>query len=202
MLDFIKPPKIGRLFYKDLIFKIPNKENKIFLTFDDGPNPEVTPFILETLSKFNAKATFFCLGKQVEKHPTLFDQIISEGHQVGNHGYDHFNGWETKTEEYINNVIKASELIDSKLFRPPYGKMKVSQIKILKENYKLVLWDVSAQDYLPNITADKVVSNVENHTTEGSIIVMHDNGKVKPHLKNSLPAIVSTLVDRFNMSFV
>ena len=113
MLDFIKPPKIGRLFYKDLIFKIPNKENKIFLTFDDGPNPEVTPFILETLSKFNAKATFFCLGKQIEKYPYLYDQIISEGHQVGNHGFEHLNGWKTKTEDYINNVIKASEIIDS-----------------------------------------------------------------------------------------
>lgn len=202
MLDFIKPPKIGRLFYKDLIFKIPNEENKIYLTFDDGPNPDITPFILETLSKFDAKATFFCLGKQVEKYPTLFEQIIAEGHQIGNHGFDHLNGWETKTEDYIKNAFKASEIIDSKLFRPPYGKMKVSQIKALKEHFKLVLWDVSAQDYLPNISAEKVVFNVINNTSEGSIIVMHDNLKVKPHLKNSLPKLTEMLNNDYILSVI
>jgi len=202
VIDFIKPPQLGRLFYKDLIFKIPNKENKVYLTFDDGPNPEITPFILETLAKHNAKATFFCLGKQVEKHPQLFGDIIKEGHQVGNHGFEHLNGWQTKTADYLENVKKASMVIDSKIFRPPYGKLKTNQIKGLKNSYKIVLWDVSAQDYKEGIKAEQVVSNVIENTTEGSIIVLHDNIKVSKHYSQSLPLIISQLVGRYNLSFI
>ena len=198
-LDFIKPPKIGRLFYKDLIFKIPEKENRVYLTFDDGPNPETTPFILETLKQHNAKATFFCLGKNVEAYPALFQQIINEGHGIGNHGYNHLNGWQTETKAYIEDLKKASEVINSNLFRPPYGKIKVSQIKELKERFKIIIWDVSAQDYRMDISAESVKKNILENTTTGSIIVMHDSLKAKANIKAILSHTLKKLGENFVM---
>ncbi len=197
-LDFIKPPKIGRLFYKDLIFKIPEKENRVYLTFDDGPNPETTPFILETLKQHNAKATFFCLGKNVASYPDLFQQIINDGHGIGNHGYNHLNGWQTQTKEYLEDVQKASEIIHSTLYRPPYGKIKVSQIKELKERFKIIIWDVAAQDYRMDISAETVKKNILGNTTAGSIIVMHDSLKAKENIK----AILSPTVEKLGENFI
>lgn len=201
-MDFIKPPFLGRLFFRRAVFKIPNKENKVFLTFDDGPNPEITPFILASLRKFNAKATFFCLGQQVEKYPDLFAQIIQEGHAVGNHGFHHINGWKTPLKVYIENVNSASQLIESKLFRPPYGKITLPQARALSKKYQLILWDVSAQDYRIDISAEQVYQNVVNNTKSGSVIVLHDNVKANEKLRTVFIDMLTVLTDKFNLASI
>ena len=176
----------------------------IFLSFDDGPIPEVTPWVLSQLKKHNALATFFCIGANIEKHPDIFRQIISEGHAVGNHTYDHVNGWKTKTERYLENVEKSAALMANEkwlmanvhqpstinhqpLFRPPYGRMKRSQYSLLKSQYSVVMWDVLSGDFDQSISEEKCLKNVLTKTREGSIVVFHDSIKAKKNLYHALP---------------
>jgi len=174
----------------DMLWNIDSKKKELFLTFDDGPTPRVTEWALDILSSFDAKATFFCLGKNVEQFPEIYQRIINEGHVVGNHTYDHPNGWKTKDSGYFNNVKHCSELVDSKLFRPPYGKISRSQHKVLKDDYTIVMWDVLSGDFDLSITPEKCLDNVINNSSKGSIIVMHDSLKAEKNLRYALPKML------------
>ncbi len=193
----VRPNLLMRKFYPSAIWRVPTKEKKIFLTFDDGPIPEITPWVLSTLKQFNAKATFFCIGANIEKHPDIFQQIISEGHSVGNHTYHHLNGWKTKTKEYLENIEKCKTAMANAhqpsttnhqpFFRPPYGRMKQSQYSILNTQYSIVMWDVLSGDFDEKLSAEKCLKNVITKTREGSIVVFHDSIKAQKNLFYALP---------------
>lgn len=172
---FVSPPKFIQKFFPSLIC-VQKNSDKIWLTFDDGPTPEVTPFILSVLKEENIKATFFLVGEQIEKYPALFQSIITDGHIVANHSYSHKNGWITCNKKYFNDIEKCQKLMpNNKLYRPPYGKISPLQILTLKQKYTLVLWDVLSWDFSQKITQRKVKENVIRNTKEGSIIVFHNN---------------------------
>lgn len=189
----VKVPFIVRKFFPSAIWMGDSTDKVIYLTFDDGPTPKVTEEVLSLLEKYHAKATFFCLGNKVEKHPELYKSIIENGHQVGNHSYHHYLGLRTNNKKYFNDVDKASKLIDSELFRPPYGKIKWSQYRTLKKKYKVVLWDVIPGDFKSNMTINKLVNNVINNVSPGSIVVLHDNEKCAYILLEALPIIFKEL---------
>jgi len=168
----------------------------VYLTFDDGPIPEATPWVLDTLAKYEAKATFFCVGDNVRKHKSIFDRISNEGHSIGNHSQHHLNGWYTDSMKYIADVTEAAEYIDSNLYRPPYGKLKPSQYKALKKEYRIIMWDVLSMDYDPTVTAEQCKDIVLKNTKEGSIVVFHDSLKSIDKLKAVLPGILRTFQER------
>jgi peptidoglycan/xylan/chitin deacetylase (PgdA/CDA1 family) len=193
----VKTPNFIKSFFKDLVWSFTNSEKKLYLTFDDGPTSEITHFILEQLKKYNAKATFFCVGENIDKFPTIFQQIIDDGHAVGNHTNNHLNGWKTNALDYIFNINEAQnkfekyQLLKTHLFRPPYGKIKFSQIKKLKERgYKIIMWDILSGDFDINISKEKVLNNILKSTVNGSIIVMHDHQKANEKLQYCLPIIL------------
>lgn len=185
-----KIPKIVKKVAPSIVYAIPETDKALYLTFDDGPIPETTPQILALLAKYNAKATFFCLGKNVEEHPELFQAILDEGHTVGNHTYSHKNGWKTKNKDYYNDIERAGKFIDSKLFRPPYGRIKPIQINYLKRKYKIVMWDVLSGDFDPETSKKKSLNNIINNVEKGSVIVLHDSLKAQ---ENMLYALRGTL---------
>jgi peptidoglycan/xylan/chitin deacetylase (PgdA/CDA1 family) len=172
------------------IWNIQTQEKVLYLTFDDGPIPELSEKILDLLNQYKAEATFFCVGENVEKYPNLYEKILNAGHSVGNHTYSHLNGWKNNTEFYIENVEKSSQLIDSTLFRPPYGKIKPSQHNVLRKNYSIVLWDILSRDYDKTISPEQCFENIRKFAKPGSIIVFHDNLKAE---KNMLYALQRTL---------
>lgn len=208
-----KYPSLLKALYPERISKVGNKR-AIYLTFDDGPVPEVTPWVLDTLKKYNAKASFFCIGDNVRKYPEIFNRILFDGHAIGNHTYNHLNGWNTSTSEYIKNTLKAEEIMTKagkqplnnkpekinpelqtpnfKLFRPPYGRIKNSQARqIKKAGLKIVMWDVISGDYDKEFSAEKCFQNIiKNTTTTGSTIVLHDSTKAWGNLKIILPKIL------------
>ena len=179
--------------YPSLIWHKSRKEKAVYLTFDDGPIPVVTPFVLNTLKTFNAKATFFCIGDNVARHPEIYQQVLADGHSVGNHTYNHLKGWNTDNEVYLKNVARCAELVDSNLFRPPYGRAKKSQISSLNTQYSIIMWDVLSGDFDTEITAQKCVQNVMSNTQNGSIIVFHDSLKAFPRLQHALPIVLEQL---------
>ena len=186
-------PKVPGIFWRlfpGLLWKMPETDRSLFLTFDDGPIPGVTDFALEQLEKFGAKATFFCLGKNVEAHPALYQRIIKSGHAIGNHTYHHLNGWETDDEIYYDDIDRCAQKVNSRYFRPPYGKITMAQINYLKPHYKIVMWDVMSGDFDPEISKEKCLKNVINNASDGSIIVMHDSAKAEPKLRFALPKIL------------
>jgi peptidoglycan/xylan/chitin deacetylase (PgdA/CDA1 family) len=179
---------------------MPRNEKTIYLTFDDGPHPEITHFVLDELKKYNAKASFFCLGNNVALYPKTYQQILNEGHAVGNHTYNHPNGWEVSTEEYVNDISKAAEYIQSNLFRPPYGRIKTQQAKMLKqamnnENIRIIMWDVLSADFDTEFSPQQCLQNVLKNTTNGSIVVFHDSEKAFRNLKYSFPRAIKHLSD-------
>ena len=194
---FVRPNWLMRKMYSSAVWRIPTTEKKIFLSFDDGPVTEITPWVLSTLKKYNAKATFFCVGENMEKHPEIFRQIISEEHAFGNHTYSHLNGWKTKTERYIENIEKCKYIMANilqpsttnhqPLFRPPYGRMKQSQSSKLKALYSIIMWDVLSGDFDKNTSEEKCLQNVLTKTREGSVVVFHDSIKAKKNLFYALP---------------
>jgi len=190
----IKTPFWLRAIYSNCTWKIPVQEKVIYLSFDDGPDPEATPFVLTNLKKYNAKATFFCIGNNVLKHPNIYESILKEGHRVGNHTYDHLNGWKTENNIYINNIKDAMNIIDSTLFRPPYGRITKSQIKILKQTDSLpnqiIMWDVLSGDFDIQIDGEICARNVINNTVPGSIIVFHDSQKAWDRMSIALPKVL------------
>lgn len=192
----IKTPGFVQGLFPNFTWKIPNVENEIFLTFDDGPVPGTTAWILDLLETYNAKATFFCVGENVEKNPELFEEIKRKGHMVGNHTYNHLAGWSTDNIEYFHNIRRCAHLVDSPLFRPPYGKMKPSQVQFLQRHYQIVMWDVLSGDFDEEMTVDRCVNNVTRNVNPGSIVVMHDNYKSFDVLKEALPRILEELTEK------
>lgn len=162
----------------------------VYLTFDDGPVPEATPYVLDLLREYNAKATFFCIGDNVRKYPKLYQRIIDEGHAVGNHTYSHVHGWKTADATYHADIERAARYIDSKLFRPPYGKLWPRQAKAISQMYDVVMWDVLSGDYNPQLTAEQCLHNVTKHAKAGSVIVFHDSVKAIGKLKAILPSVL------------
>lgn len=198
-----KTPGFITKMFPQFVWNIDTKEKSIYLTFDDGPNAEVTPWVLETLTNYNALATFFCIGKNIKEEPKLFDEIIRSGHSIGNHTYSHLKGWKTKTNTYIQDTKESEAIIEKHLnnfsednyqnrlqpmFRPPYGKFKIKQAKqLLSDGYKLVLWDVLSFDWDIDTSPQECYKNVIENTKEGSIIVFHDSLKAQKNLKYALP---------------
>jgi peptidoglycan/xylan/chitin deacetylase (PgdA/CDA1 family) len=189
----VKTPWWLRLLYPKLIWRIREPGKTLYLTFDDGPHETATPFVLDQLRRYNAKASFFCIGKNVAAHPDIYDRIISEGHSVGNHTYNHTNGWKVSDDVYVNEVAKAATLIKSNLFRPPYGRMKRSQQKKLQTSnsqLQTIMWDVLSGDFDTTLTAEACTGYVLYHTRPGSIIVFHDSTKAFDRMKIALPKVL------------
>ncbi len=185
---------IPKIFY-NLVWSIPSENEKnIYLTFDDGPIPDVTEWIIELLAKYDAKATFFCVGCNVEKNRDIFNNLRNNGHAVGNHSYNHINGWQTDTIRYLENVEKANSLIGSKLFRPPYGKITPLQKQALLKDYKIIMWDVLSRDFDKQLPCNQCVQNVITNCRSGSVVVFHDSLKAEKNMTYSLPLVL----DYFN----
>ena len=190
---FVTAPFFLRWYYPKITFNKSRKERKIFLTFDDGPIPEVTPRILDILAEYDIKATFFCVGDNIEKYRAIYERIRSEGHQVGNHTYNHLRGWDTEDNIYQNNISKCQQLTGTSLFRPPYARAKKTQLKALYERYEVIFWDVLSGDFDEQISPEKCYQNVIKHVRSGSIIVFHDNIKALPRVTYALPKVISYL---------
>ena len=193
MFYFKKTPGIVSTIFKDRTWRIDTDENLLYLTFDDGPHPEATPFVLDELKKFNAKATFFCVGKNVKENFSMYQRIIAEGHKVGNHTYNHLNGWKTDDKKYVEDIQKATKIIDSNLFRPPYGRITKFQIKAIRGerlHLKTIMWDVLSGDFDPSVDGENCYLNVVNNAKPGSIVVFHDSLKSFTTLKYALPKIL------------
>ena len=193
MFYFIKTPWWLMKCFPSCIWKMPDHEKVIYLTFDDGPHAEATPFVLDTLKEYQAKATFFCIGKNVVEHPAIYQRIIAEGHTVGNHTFNHLNGWKTSDAMYMDNFAKAKQYIDSSLFRPPYGKITPFQLKLLsKANFKLtpIMWTVLSGDFDVKRTKESCLRNVLKSTGNGSIIVFHDSEKAFDKMNYTLPKMM------------
>lgn len=185
-----------RQVYPRSIWHMPRDEKKVYLTFDDGPHPAVTPFILEQLRRVKAKATFFCLGKNVAAHPDLYTQILREGHSTGNHTYNHKNGWKTPDREYLADIVAAAKVIDSNLFRPPYGRITPFQIRQLADpvlNLHPIMWSILSGDFDPARSPEECVENVVKPLRNGSIIVFHDSEKAMPNVTGALPRVLDFL---------
>ena len=193
----IEQPTIWlRWIYPKALWRMDPKEHSVYLTFDDGPIPEATPFILDTLSKYGVKATFFMVGDNVRKYPHLYERIKAEGHQVGNHTYNHMGSIRHTLRTYVKNTNKANELIHSKYFRPPHGWMRPAAYIWLKRKYKVVMWDVVTRDYSKLLTADDVVNNIKTYTRNGSIITFHDSLKSIDKLQTALPESLEWLISQ------
>jgi peptidoglycan/xylan/chitin deacetylase (PgdA/CDA1 family) len=195
---FVRTPGWLKMLYPGCVWDIPEKDKTLYLTFDDGPHPVVTPFVLEELEKYNAKATFFCLGENVLRYPDVYQQILDQGHAVGNHTYDHINGWKSNEEEYVENVMMAGKLINSVLFRPPYGRVKRSQIKSLtvQKKMKVIMWNIVAGDWVQTNDAGMCFQNIKKKTVEGDIIVLHDSEKAWKRMSYCLRKILDYYTDR------
>jgi len=186
----IHTPRFIQNLFPSFIWRVPTKEKKIFLTFDDGPIPEVTPWVLDILGQYNAKATFFCVGDNVRKYPEIFETIVQTGHKAGNHTFHHLNGWTSENIPYFHNVRHCARLVDGDLFRPPYGKLRPKQIQFLTRHYNIVMWDVLSGDFDRSITPHQCFENVRQNSREGSIIVFHDSKKAWENLSYSLPKVL------------
>lgn len=183
----VRPPQLLRHIFKDSLWRMDKADPVIYLTFDDGPIPELTTWILDILKKHNIHATFFCVGENISKNPDIFERIVKEGHQVGNHTYNHIKGWKVSTTAYNENIEKCHVLTQSTLFRPPYGRIKKSQFNLIKKKYRVVFWDVLSYDYDKLTSPKKCLDNCLKHTRNGSIVVFHDNIKASENLKFALP---------------
>ncbi|MBK9255274.1 MAG: polysaccharide deacetylase family protein [Saprospiraceae bacterium] len=190
---FVKTPAFIKTLFSDYVWSPTGSDKVVHLTFDDGPVPEVTNWVLDLLAQYNFKATFFCVGENVIKNKDIFDRIISEGHSVGNHTFNHLNGWKTDTAEYLDNVSKCNIFVDSVLFRPPYGKLTPRQAMQLKKDYTIVMWDILSGDFDKNITPEKCLQNVLSAYENGSVIVFHDSIKAMDKLKFVLPVFLKHL---------
>lgn len=202
----VKMPKFVQWLFPKRIWAFSSNTDTVYLTFDDGPIPEVTPWVLSELKKHNAHATFFCIGDNINKYPSIFQQIIAEGHSVGNHTYHHINGSKTEASAYVQNVLKAEETIQSNLpnsqksnmlFRPPYGKLTSKQAKLLQQQgYKIIMWDVLSADFDTRISEEKCLQNVIKNIRPGSILIFHDSLKAEKNLRYALPKVLEFLAEK------
>jgi peptidoglycan-N-acetylglucosamine deacetylase len=189
----VKTPWWMKKLYPGCVWDMPVKEKTLYLSFDDGPHPTITPFVLEQLKKYNAKATFFCIGENVAKYPEVFQQVIDDGHAVGNHTFHHINGWKTDDETYLNDIKEAGQYISSKLFRPPYGRITRSQIKQLSSVHyplSIVMWNILAGDWDQSLDPVLCFERVKKKILAGDIIVFHDSEKAWDGMSYSLPKLL------------
>lgn len=208
----IKSPLLLKWYYPSLLWNKSRTEKVIYLTFDDGPIPNVTDFVLKTLKAFNAKATFFCIGDNIVEHPNVYANVVNDGHAIGNHTFNHLKGWKTDDETYIENTLKCQALTQSDLFRPPYGRIKKSQIRSLQSlvlspqsdsrlktqdsRLNIVMWDVLSGDFDIKLSPEKCYQNVIKHAENGSIIVFHDSLKAFDRLSYALPRVLKYFADK------
>ena len=187
---FFKTPKLLEILYPEALWHGDRKEKKLYLTFDDGPVPGVTDYILEVLSDLDVKATFFCVGENIKKNPDVFKRIVQEKHEIGNHTYNHLNGWAVRDQDYLRNIQLCDDMIRKytgedhiKLFRPPYGKIRRKILRRIRQEYKVIMWDVLSYDFSKDITAERSLFNSSKYTRNGSIIIFHDSNKTFEKLK-------------------
>lgn len=193
-----RPPKWFRCLFPGAVFRIPSKKGerkRVFITFDDGPIPEATPWVLDTLDRFGIKATFFMVGQNVERHPGLLDEVKKRGHAVGNHTLHHIQGASATTMRYMRDSAEGARLTGSSLFRPPHGWLRPRQLMALKKHYKVIMYDLVSRDYSKRLTSEEVVDIVKRYARNGSIIVFHDSIKSMPRLKTALPICLQWLKD-------
>ncbi len=187
----VRPPYLLKAFYHDLEWRIPVPGRSLFLTFDDGPIPEVTPQVLDMLDAFGAKATFFCIGDNVRKHPEIYRDILQRGHAVGNHTQHHLNGWKVPDRRYYRNVLQCAEWVQSDLFRPPYGRITPTQAKVLGRRFRIIMWDVLSGDFDTSLSPASCLRRVTAKARPGSVIVFHDSIKAAPRMLSVLPEALS-----------
>lgn len=192
---FHKTPELLKPIYNDLVWDVPTTEREIFITFDDGPVPDATNIALDILRDYEVKATFFCIGDNVRKHPDVFQRVIAEGHGIGNHSLNHLNGWKYNDYSYVKNVLECARLVDSKLYRPPYGKIKRSQSAALRKRFTVVMWDVISGDFDHKVSMDRCVRNVTENGVPGSIVVFHDSRKAMEKMAYALPRVIEFFRD-------
>lgn len=176
------------------VWKVESQPQTVFLTFDDGPVPGITEWVLDILLQYGIKATFFCVGDNVRKHPHVYQRILAEGHAVGNHTHNHLNGWKTSREDYLANIEQAALFVDSNLLRPPYGKIMPRVARELSRKYKIVMWDVLSRDYNPSLSGHDCARIVAQKSRPGSIIVFHDSIKAERNIKIALPIVIDDLI--------
>ena len=196
MKYWIKTPSFVPYIFSKLVWRFSPAKPNIYLTFDDGPSSLVTEHILSILEEERIKATFFCVGKNIIKNPDLYKKILANGHSVGNHSMTHLNGWKINNSIYQNDIRQATELINSNLFRPPFGKFNIKSLKILKKKFQIIMWDVVSGDFDLKLTSNEVIANVVNNVRNGSIIMMHDNDKFKDLTLSSLLPIIKALKEK------
>ncbi|MCB0598462.1 MAG: polysaccharide deacetylase family protein [Lewinellaceae bacterium] len=192
----VKTPHFIQNLFPNYTWRIPTQEKVLYLTFDDGPIPTVTPWVLEQLEAFQARATFFCVGDNIRKHPEVFEQVVASGHAVGNHTFNHLNGWQTENISYFHNVRHCANMVHSVLFRPPYGRLKPKQAQFLQRHYRIVMWDVLSGDFDPKLSEEQCLANVLNNAENGSIIVFHDSLKAEDKLHYVLPKVLEYFAEQ------
>jgi len=195
---FVKTPWWIKKIFSSYVWSIPTSSKVVYLTFDDGPHPIITSWVLDELKKYNAKATFFCIGNNVAQHGAIYERLIREGHAIGNHTHHHLNGWKTSTPDYLADVTIASKMMATNLFRPPYGRIRSTQAKGLNKamhvtRSKVIMWDVLSADFDTTISPQQCTKNVLENVRPGSIIVFHDSQKAFPNLEYALPIVLTTL---------
>lgn len=191
MLYLIRTPTFVQCLFPNLLWRSETADRQLHLTFDDGPIPEVTPWVLDLLDAYDAKATFFCVGENVQRHPEIYRRILREGHAVGNHTFNHISGWTHDPGNYLENVTHCASFVDSDLFRPPYGRLRRKQAReLIGHNYRIVMWDVLSGDFDQDLHPDQCYHNVVDNAQPGSIIVFHDSIKAETNLKNALPRVL------------
>ena len=191
-----RPPQIFRSLFPDAHFRIRGEERCVYLTFDDGPIPEATPWVLDMLDSYGIKATFFMVGDNVRKYPDVYQEVVSRGHTVGNHTMHHLQGLKVKTPYYLDDIKEADGYIHSRLFRPPHGFLTPKQARLIREQYTIIMYDLITRDYSRHLTADQVFDNVRRYTRDGSIIVFHDSIKSMPRLREALPRSIEWLMEQ------
>ena len=196
---WVKTNWLVRKLFPRFVWEIPTKEKVVYLTFDDGPTPEITPWVLQQLASCNAKATFFCIGNNIANNQDIYNKVVGLGHSIGNHTYNHLNGWKTHTRQYLENVAKCEALMpeNDKLLRPPYGKLKRRQANALLEmGYRIIMWDILSADFDTTITKEKCLGNVLKNIRPGSVIIFHDSVKAFANLEYVLPKTLQFLKDQ------
>jgi peptidoglycan-N-acetylglucosamine deacetylase len=190
----VRTPGLLKPLFKDLLWDLRGPDRAVYVTFDDGPIPEVTPWVLDQLAARGAKATFFCIGRNAEANPELLARIRQEGHSVGNHTWDHPDGWKTPGTAYLRNVLRCQQIVRSRLFRPPYGKITREQAAALSRRFKVVMWEVLSADFDLSLDAAECIRNVTLNTQAGSIVVFHDSLKAWDRLRGALPTVLDHLM--------
>ena len=188
-----QPPLFYRILFPECVWRLHRKRKCVYLTFDDGPIPEVTPWVLDTLDQYGVKATFFCVGDNVRRNPELFEEIKRRGHNVGNHTMNHLQGIKVTSQRYLRNVLEAHRYINSPLFRPPHGLLRWAQASILREQFTIVMYDLVTRDYSNKLSGEDALNNVKRYARKGSIIVFHDSLKAEKNLKYALPRAIEWL---------